>query len=75
MFEKVKQILVDELQLKESDVTMDSELINDLGINSLELADLAMTCEEEFNIEIQDDDIRRFITVRDIVEYLESLED
>jgi acyl carrier protein len=74
MFEKVKQILVDELQLKESDVTMDSELINDLGINSLELADLAMTCEEEFNIEIQDDDIRRFITVRDIVEYLESLE-
>ena len=74
MFEKVKQILVDELQLKESDVTMDSELINDLGINSLELADLAMTCEDEFNIEIQDDDIRRFITVRDIVEYLESLE-
>lgn len=74
MFEKVKQILVEELQLKESDVTMDSELIGDLGINSLELADLAMTCEEEFNIEIQDDDIRRFITVRDIVDYLETLE-
>ena len=74
MFEKVKQILVEELQLKESDVTMESELIGDLGINSLELADLAMTCEEEFNIEIQDDDIRRFITVRDIVDYLETLE-
>ena len=74
MFEKIKQMLVEELQLKESDVTMDSELIGDLGINSLELADLAMTCEEEFNIEIQDDDIRRFITVRDIVDYLETLE-
>ena len=74
MFEKIKQMLVDELQLKESDVTLDSELVNDLGINSLELADLAMTVEEEFNIEIKDDDIRRFITVRDVVEYLESLE-
>lgn len=74
MFEKVKKILVDELQLKESDVTRDAELINDLGINSLELADLAMTCEEEFDIEIQEDDIRKFLTVGDIVDYLESLE-
>lgn len=74
MFEKVKKILVDELQLKESDVTCDAELINDLGINSLELADLAMTCEEEFDIEIQEDDIRKFLTVGDIVDYLESLE-
>lgn len=74
MFEKVKKILVDELQLKESDVTREAELINDLGINSLELADLAMTCEEEFDIEIQEDDIRKFLTVGDIVDYLESLE-
>lgn len=74
MFEKIKQMLVEELQLKESDVTLDSELVNDLGINSLELADLAMTVEEEFNVEIMDDDIRKFITVRDVVDYLESLE-
>ncbi|MBQ9115733.1 MAG: acyl carrier protein [Clostridia bacterium] len=73
MFEKVKSILVDELQLKEEDVTPDAELVNDLGINSLELADLIMVCEEKFNIEISDDDIRKFITVADICTYLEGL--
>ena len=75
MFEKVKEILVEELQLKESDVTLDAELVNDLGINSLELADLVMICEEKFDIEISDDDIRKFLTVGDIVNYLNALED
>jgi len=75
MFEKVKEILVEELQLKESDITLDSELVNDLGINSLELADLVMICEEKFDIEISDDDIRKFLTVGDIVNYLNALED
>lgn len=75
MFEKVRDILVEELQLKESDVTLDAELVNDLGINSLELADLVMLCEEKFDIEINDDDIRKFLTVGDIVNYLNSLED
>ena len=74
MFERVKQILVDELQINEDDITLDAALINDLGINSLELADLAVTCEDEFNIEINEEDMRKFITVRDVVEYLESLE-
>jgi len=73
MFEKVKNILVDELQLKPEDITPESELVNDLGINSLELADLIMVCEEKFNIEIGDDDIRKFITVTDICEYLEMI--
>ena len=75
MFEKVRDILVEELQLKESDVTLDAELVNDLGINSLELADLVMLCEEKFDIEIDDEDIRKFITVGDIVNYLNNLED
>lgn len=74
MFEKVKKILVEELQINEDDITLDSALINDLGINSLELADLAVTCEDEFDIEINEDDMRKFITVRDVVEYLEALE-
>ncbi len=75
MFEKVKSILVDELQLNESDITPEAELVNDLGINSLELADLVMVCEEKFNIEIKDDDIRKFLTVGDIVEYLSNAAD
>ena len=73
MFEKVKGILVDELRLNESDITMEAELVNDLGVNSLELADLIMVCEEKFNIEISDDDIRKFITVADICDYLEKI--
>ncbi len=73
MFDKVKEILVEELTLNPDDVTLDSELVGDLGINSLELADLIMICEEKFNIEIKDEDIRKFLTVRDIVNYLESI--
>lgn len=73
MFDKVKAILVDELQLKADDITPQAELVNDLGINSLELADLIMTCEEKFNVEIKDEDIRKFTTVGDICAYLEKL--
>ncbi len=70
MFDKVKEILVDELQIKESDISLDAELVNDLGINSLELADLIMIFEEKFNIEINENVIRKFLTVGDIVKYL-----
>lgn len=70
MFEKVKNILVEDLQVPEDDITMESELIADLGINSLELADLILMCEEKFNIEIKDDDIHKFISVGDVVNYL-----
>lgn len=70
MFDKIKEILIDELQIKESDITPEAELVNDLGINSLELADLIMVFEEKFNIEISEGDIRKFLTVGDIVDYL-----
>ena len=73
MFEKFKNILVDELQIAEENITLDAELSSDLGINSIELADLVMICEEKFGITIQDDDIRKFTTVGDVVAYLESL--
>lgn len=73
MFEKVKNLLVSKLQIQESEITPDSELVNDLGINSLELADLVTECEDEFNIEIDDDSIRKFVTVRDVVTYLEGV--
>ena len=73
MYEKFVRLLVDELQIDEADITMDAELSNDLGINSIELADLVMQCEDRFGIEIQEDDIRKFTTVGDVVDYLESL--
>jgi acyl carrier protein len=70
MFDTVKKILVDDLQIDADDISMDAELINDLGINSLELADLILLCEEKFGIQIQDDDIHKFISVGDVVNYL-----
>lgn len=73
MFEKLKTILIEELRIDEEDITLDAELSADLGINSLELADLVMLCEERFGIEIKDDDLHNFVTVGDVVKYLETL--
>ena len=73
MFEKVKELLVEELQINPDDITMDSNLSKDLGINSIELADLIMLCEEKFEIEISEDESTDFNTVGDVVNYLENL--
>ena len=72
MFETLKNILVEELQLDPDDIKPESELANDLGINSIELADLVMLCEDKFGIEIVDEDIHKFITIGDVVAYLEE---
>ncbi|MBQ2805785.1 MAG: acyl carrier protein [Clostridia bacterium] len=72
MFEKLKNLFVEELQIDADEITMDAELIKDLGINSIELADLVMLCEEKFDIEIDDEDIHKFVTVGDVVNYLEN---
>ena len=72
MFETIKKFLVDELHVNADDVTMEAELVGDLGINSLELADLVYTCEEKFNVVIDDEDLHNFITVGDVVRYVEK---
>lgn len=73
MFDKFANLLVDELQIDRKNITLEAELSNDLGINSIELADLVMLCEDKFGIVIEDDDIRKFTTVGDVVNYLETL--
>ncbi len=73
MFEKVKELLVEELSVNENDITPSAELVNDLGINSLELADLVLLCEDKFDIEIGDDVIHKFVTVGDVVDYLSEV--
>ena len=72
MFEKVKEMLINDLAVNADEIKPEAELINDLGINSLELADLILLCEEKFGIEVKDDDIHKFITVGDVVVYLEE---
>ena len=73
MFEKVKELLEESLQINPEEITLKSELVGDLGINSLELADLVLTCEEKFDIEIKDEDIHKFVTVGDVVNYLSDI--
>ena len=72
MCEKVKEMLINDLAVNADEIKPEAELINDLGINSLELADLILLCEEKFGIEVKDDDIHKFITVGDVVAYLEE---
>ena len=72
MFENVRDFLVEELRKKPENITLEAELVGDLGINSLELAELILACEERFNVQIDDDDLHRFTTVGDIVAYLEE---
>ena len=72
MFEEFKKVLVDQMNLDPAQITEKAELVNDLGINSLELADLVFTCEEKWNSEIDEEDFQKFVTVGDVVSYLEE---
>ncbi len=74
MYEQLKTILVEDLSVDPKLVTMEAELAKDLGINSIELADLILACEEKFGVEIKDEELPKFITVGDIVKYLQSPE-
>ncbi|MBQ0010926.1 MAG: acyl carrier protein [Ruminococcus sp.] len=74
MFEEIKALLVKELGVEESLIKPEAELVTDLGINSLELADLVMLCEDKFDVEIEEEKLHEFITVGDVVNYLESIE-
>ena len=73
LFEKVKEILVNELRIDEAKITREATLANDLGVNSLELAELVLVVEEQLNVEINEDDLHKFITVGDVADYLEAL--
>ncbi|MCH5189067.1 MAG: acyl carrier protein [Oscillospiraceae bacterium] len=72
IFEKIREIICDQLELEESDVTLDSVLLEDLGADSLDLVDLVMTFEDEFDMEISDEDLENIKTVGDIVRFIEE---
>ena len=70
VFEKVKAIIVEQLQVAENTVTEDASFIDDLGADSLDIVELVMALEEEFDIEIPDTDAEKVVTVGDVVEYI-----
>lgn len=72
VFEKVAEILAEQLDVNADEITLATELVDDLGADSLDLVDLVMTLEDEFDLEISDDDIESVRTVGDIVKYLED---
>lgn len=72
MFEEVKRLLVEQVGVDAGEIKMESELANDLGINSIDLAELIMACEEKYGVTIEDEEIHKLITVGDVVNYLES---
>lgn len=71
MFEKLKNLLVEEMSINPHDITPDAELINDLGFNSLELADLVVLCEEKFDVVFEESDLAGLVTVGDVSNYIE----
>ncbi len=70
--EKVKQIIVEELGVDESEVTPDAHFIDDLGADSLDTVELIMKFEEEFEIDIADEDAEKLVTVGKATDYLKS---
>ena len=72
IFDKVKEILMDQLDVEEEKVTMEASIVDDLGADSLDLVDMVMSLEEEFDVEIHDDQVENIKTVGDIVKYIED---
>ena len=72
VFEKVKAIIVEQLGVQESAVTMEASFIDDLGADSLDIVELVMALEEEFDIEIPDTDAEKVVAVSDVVEYIKE---
>ncbi|MBR6934242.1 MAG: acyl carrier protein [Clostridia bacterium] len=70
MFERVKKIIMVQLDVDDSQVTLDSSFVDDLGADSLDVVELIMALEQEFNIEIPDEDAEKIITVNDAVQYV-----
>lgn len=73
IFEKVKDLIADQLDVDDKEgITMDSSITDDLGADSLDVVDLVMALEDEFSVEIPEDQVENIKTVGDIVKYIED---
>jgi acyl carrier protein len=70
--EKVKQIIVEQLGVDESQVDPGASFVDDLGADSLDIVELVMAFEEAFEIDIPDDDAEKIVTVKDAIDYIQS---
>ncbi|KUO95611.1 acyl carrier protein [Ferroacidibacillus organovorans] len=74
VFERVKRIVVDRLGVEESQVALNASFKDDLGADSLDVVELVMELEDEFDLEISDEDAEKITTVGDVVQYIQSRE-
>ncbi|ARC85687.1 acyl carrier protein [Clostridium argentinense CDC 2741] len=72
MFEKIRERIAEQLSIEEDEIKMESSFIDDLGADSLDIVELIMALEEEFDIEIPDEDAEKISTVGDVVEYIKA---
>ncbi|HHY77400.1 MAG TPA: acyl carrier protein [Clostridiales bacterium] len=72
IFEKVQEKIAEQLGIDTDDITMESSFIEDLGADSLDIVELLMALEEEFDIEIPDEEAEKLVTVGDVVEYIKN---
>lgn len=72
MFEKFKSLLVEEMSINPETITPDASFVNDLGFNSLELADLVVLCEDTFEIEFDENELPHLLTINDVIKYIEN---
>ncbi|WP_346895748.1 acyl carrier protein [Clostridium sp. UBA7503] len=72
MFEKIRAKIAEQLSIDENDITMDSGFVDDLGADSLDLVELIMALEEEFDMEIPDEDAEKIASVGDVVDYIKA---
>lgn len=72
IFDKVKEIIIEQLGVTESVITAEASFIDDLGADSLDIVELIMALEEEFDLEIPDSDAEKVVTVGDVVEYIKD---
>ncbi len=72
VFDKIKEIIVEQLGVAENSVTEEASFIDDLGADSLDIVELIMALEEEFDIEIPDTDAEKIVTVGDVVDYIKD---
>ena len=70
MFERVKEIIEEQLNLDGVEITEESSFKDDLGADSLDLFELVMSLEEEFGVEIPSEDLEKLLTVQDVIDYL-----
>lgn len=72
VFEKIKTILADQLDVDAEEMSLDTKIADDLGADSLDVVELLMSIEDEFEVEIPDEEIEKLKTIGDVVEYIQN---